>query len=92
MRLLRARARQSLFDVAVQYCGEITYAWDIARANNLELTYTFLSQRDIMVPEVSGYVTTVVPVSGIIDAATLWIMSGVWRDEALWCDGANWQD
>jgi hypothetical protein len=91
MRVIKALARQSLFDVAIEYCGSITYAWQIARLNALELTYTFCRDTQIIVPQ--GKVLNIIPVTGIIDNEPVqWIVSGMWIDNNVWIDQALWQD
>ena len=45
MRKIVAVPGQSIFDVSLLFCGDISFAWDIARTNSLPLTATFEKNR-----------------------------------------------
>ncbi|MNE48597.1 hypothetical protein D3C80_1430710 [compost metagenome] len=51
---------QSIFDLAIQHCGDVSAAWDIAKANGLSVTQALVPGQLVSVPDpvnvpISGY-------------------------------------
>ncbi len=43
---------QTLFDIALQYCGDISAAYDIAVINDIEITSNLVVGEEINIPDV----------------------------------------
>lgn len=97
MRKVTALAGQSVFDVALIYCGDTTKAWDIARTNEIPLTTTFESNTTLSIPDASNNVAkiftqeSVVFATGIIEVVS-GLAGGIWNDEGVWIDNEIWND
>jgi len=52
MRKITIRDRQTLFDIAVQYCGDREAVFEIARWNNLPVSAELPAGTVIIIPEV----------------------------------------
>ena len=97
MRKIVALPGQSIFDVALLFCGDATKAWDIARTNEISLTTTFEKNTTLSIPDDMNNIAKVfkqekvVFATGIIGA--VWILAtGIWNDEGVWMDGEIWND
>lgn len=93
MRVIKALARQSLFDVAVEQYKKASMAWQIARVNDMEITFTFEKDTVIIIDDdlkiKESWLAT-----GILDAInSLWILAQrAWQDAGKWIDTENWKD
>jgi hypothetical protein len=93
MRVIKALARQSLFDVAVEQYKKASMAWTIARVNDMEITFTFEKDTIIIIDDdlkiKESWLAT-----GILDAInSLWILAQrAWQDAGKWIDTENWKD
>ena len=52
MKSITALQGQSIFDIAIQYCGSVDASYAIAKANGLTLDATLLPGQIVLVPEV----------------------------------------
>ena len=50
MRRIKAQEGQSLFDIAIQECGMVEAAYDIAQKNDLEITQVLSVGQHILIP------------------------------------------
>lgn len=51
MRLVTVRERQTFFDIAIQELGGVDAAFDLARLNNMAVTQTLASGKQLLLPE-----------------------------------------
>lgn len=65
MRTVTALTGQTVFDIALLYCGDAVRAWDIALENGVDLTSVFESSTDLLIPESSVDVSAVAVASVI---------------------------
>ena len=97
MRQIVAVDGQSVFDIALLYCGDATMAWHIARANEIPLTTTFETNTTLTIPDDSNNVAKVfeqekvVFATGIIEVVS-GLAGGIWNDEGVWIDNEIWND
>lgn len=100
MRQIVALPGQSLFDVALQYCGDISFAFDIAKFNNLNIADTIEEVVSLSIPDDSNNIAaffkneSIIISCGILTVVNAeWLMSnGTWNDDAFWNDNAVWND
>lgn len=97
MRKITTLPGQSIFDVALLYCGDATKAWEIARTNAIPLTTTFESNTILSIPDDSNNVAKVYSQEGVVFATgileMLWILAGgIWHDDGVWLDDSVWND
>ena len=52
MRIIKVQLGQSLLDIALQYCGDIAAALDIAALNNLPLCDQLAPNTELQVPDI----------------------------------------
>lgn len=50
--MITVQTRQSLFDIALQYCGSSDAAWEIAQLNGISLTDDISAGTILQVPDV----------------------------------------
>jgi hypothetical protein len=50
MPVIQAKSGQTLFDIAIEHCGAIESAFEIAKANNLNVTATLTNGQSLTVP------------------------------------------
>lgn len=97
MRTITALPGQSIFDVALLFCGDATKAWDIARTNAIPLTATFEKNTTLSIPDDMNNVAKVfkqekvVFATGIIEVVS-GLAGGIWNDEGVWIDNEIWND
>lgn len=97
MRNILALSGQSIFDIALLFCGDATKAWDIARTNAIPLTATFEKNTTLSIPDDMNNVAKVFKQEKVVFATgivgQIWIMAtGNWNDEGVWMDGEIWND
>lgn len=97
MRNITALPGQSIFDIALLHCGDATFAWQIARSNNIDITTTFETNTTLTIPDDSNNVAKVFEQEKVVFATgileVLWILAGgVWRDDGVWLDDSVWID
>lgn len=97
MRQIKALAGQSVFDIALLYCGDATKAWDIARDNGIDISSTFKNSTEIAVCDEMNNVARTYEMNGSSFACGItniaWaLMGGMWQDEGSWSDGELWID
>ena len=97
MRKIVAVPGQSIFDVALLFCGDATKAWDIARINEISLTTTFESNATLSIPDDMNNVAKVFKQEKVVFATgileVLWLLAGGnWNDEGVWMDNEIWID
>ncbi|MFV0500081.1 MAG: hypothetical protein ACK5MH_00630 [Bacteroidales bacterium] len=102
MRQIVAKNGQSIYDIALLYCGEISFAYPIAELNGLNINKTFEQNEILLIPEDKSIIATrfeqqgVNFATGIIETIPLdlpWLLSsGYWDDTANWNDVAVWND
>lgn len=93
---------QSIFDIALLYCGDATIAWSVAVLNNIPITTTIESKSELQVPIDRNNIARIyedegtVFATGIIESTPLdvpWLLAtGFWNDAAYWNDAAIWND
>ena len=97
MRNILALSGQSIFDIALLFCGDAKMAWHIARANEIPLTTTFETNTTLTIPDDSNNVAKVFEQEKVVFATgivgQIWILAtGNWNDEGVWMDGEIWND
>lgn len=97
MRIIIALPGQSIFDVALLYCGDVTFAWQIARTNAIPITTTFETTTTLTIPDDSNNISKVFKQQNIVFSTgileILWILSGgIWHDDGVWLDDSIWID
>lgn len=97
MRKIVALSGQSIFDIALLFCGDATKAWDIARTNAIPLTATFEKNTTLSIPDATNNVAKVFEQEKVVFATgileVLWLLAGGnWNDEGVWMDNEIWID
>lgn len=97
MRNILALSGQSIFDIALLFCGDATKAWDIARTNAIPLTATFEKNTTLSIPDDMNNVAKVFKQEKVVFATgileVLWLLAGGnWNDEGVWMDNEIWID
>jgi hypothetical protein len=82
----------SLFDVAIYWCGNVTYAWQIARDNNLSMTHTFDNEIEVLVPNEAYMEAQALRLTMRTMPATGITQQNIWIDEDVWNDVLKWID
>lgn len=98
MRKITVLPGQSVFDVALLFCGDATLAWQIARTNEIPLTTTFESNTTLTIPDDTNNVAKVferekvVFATGVMDDLPWLLAGGTWNDDGVWIDNEFWND
>lgn len=97
MRNITALPGQSIFDIALLHCGDATFAWQIARTNEIDITTTFENTTTLTIPDDSNNVAKVFSQQNVVFATgileVLWLLAGgTWHDEGVWLDDGVWID
>lgn len=94
MRQIVAKNGQSIYDIALLYCGEISFAYPIAELNGLNINKTFEQNEILLIPEDKSIIATRFEQQGVNFATGVieqWILeSGFWDDIGTWMDDKVW--
>lgn len=100
MRKIIAVPGQSVFDVALLYCGDAAMAYEIAMDNSIPITTTFENNTTLSIPDYTNNISKQYQQQGISFATgiieqivldVLWLLAGGnWNDEGVWMDNEIW--
>lgn len=89
MRVITAHKGQSVYDIALQFCGDISFAYMIANINDMNINETVDTTQKLMVPECENK-DSISFATGVLE---VWVLdNGVWNDMGSWMDGEFWID
>lgn len=90
MRTITAINGQSVYDVALIYCGDISFAYSIAEVNGININKTFEKSETLIVPDDKTIIAKRFEKLGVSFATGIrdkWILeSGFWDDMGVWMD------
>ena len=93
MREITAFNGQSVYDIALLYCGDVSFAFPIAELNGIDINKTFDGDSKLMIPDDKNTIAKAYENEGVNFAtgvADVWIMeSGFWDDLGVWIDNKN---
>lgn len=96
MRTITATNGQSVFDVALLYCGDISFAFPIAELNGININKTFDKSEALIIPDDKTIIAKRFEQQGTNFATGImeeWILeSGFWNDMGIWMDEKIWID
>lgn len=90
MRTITAIHGQSVYDIALLYCGNISFAYSIAEVNGININKTFEKSETLIVPDDKTIISKRFEKLGVSFATGIrdkWILeSGFWDDMGVWMD------
>lgn len=96
MREVIAINGQTIYDIALLYCGDISFAYPIAELNELNINKTFEKNEVLIIPDDKTIIAKRYEEQGITFATGVidkWILeSGFWDDMGIWMDERIWID
>ncbi|MBP1630879.1 MAG: hypothetical protein H6Q15_1772 [Bacteroidetes bacterium] len=92
MKIITTYKGQTVLDIAVRYCGDAQYAYDIAVLNGIDVTQVFIQGVQVAVPEVTNNIASYFENNKIQFETGSEFLMHYWDDNSIWQDIQIWQD